>query len=128
MYRKFSKRHDIEYDPFKGIERLSETQMSTRNLAFTKEDQAVLEKYLIENNYPLYLFTGYMYFAFIRTMELRFLKVKHVQTSRKSKVIPGQIPKNRKTVTVAIIPSLFKGVKLEKVNSEYFHISFSARA
>ena len=89
-------------------------------MAFTKEDHAVLEKYLIENNYLLYLFTGYMYFAFIRTMELRFLKVKHVQISSKSIVIPGQKSKNRKTETVAIVPSIFKGVKLEKVKSEYF--------
>ena len=120
LFREFTKRYDINLDPFKGIERLPETQLSTSNIAFTKEDQEKLEKYMIENHYPLYLFTRYMYYAFIRPRELRFLRVKHVQAKNLTITIPGEIAKNRKTETVAIITPLLKLVDLNGVPPNHY--------
>jgi len=120
LFREFTKRHDINLDPFKGIERLPETQLSTSNIAFTKEDQEKLEKYMIKNHYPLYLFTRYMYYAFIRPRELRFLRVKHVQAKNLTITIPGEIAKNRKTETVAIINPLLKLIDLNGFPANHY--------
>jgi integrase len=120
LYREFAKRHGIENDPFKSISKLPETQQSTRNIAFTKADQEVLEKYLLEQNYPLYLFTRYMYYAFVRPRELRFLRVKHVQVDNLTITVPGEIAKNRKTETVAIIKPLKVLVDLRGYEGNYY--------
>lgn len=96
--------HDIG----KGLEfkKLPVTD-SVRNVAFTPEHQLLLESWLLKNDYDMYLFTRFMYHAFIRPRELRQLSVTHVDINRQIILVPANISKNRKTEQTAINQTLF---------------------
>lgn len=94
------------------MKKLPITQDSSTNIAFTDVDRNRMEIYMRENNFPLYLFTRYMYYAFIRPKELRMLRVKHVDTVGKYILVPGEISKNRKTESTPIIQPLLTLIDL----------------
>lgn len=61
-----------------------------------------------------------MYFAFLRPRELRFLRVKHVKVGERAITIPGEIAKNRKMETVAIIHPLLDLIDLKGCKPDYY--------
>ncbi|GAB3938776.1 phage integrase SAM-like domain-containing protein [Larkinella terrae] len=121
MYNSIAIRNDIETNPFR-IPSLPKTQVSASNIAFTDDDRIVLEQYLKEHDYELFLFTRYLYFAFIRPRELRQLRIKNIDLTTKSIIIPGEIAKNRKTENTAIIPPLLAVIDLESYHPEFLLI------
>jgi len=118
VFDSVQKREGLKLEnPFR-IEKLPETDNSEANISFTDTDREALEKYLIENNYPLYIFTRFIYYAFIRPKELRSMKVKHVKDSYI--VVPGEVSKNKKTETIPIIKPLKELINLQEVDPEYY--------
>ncbi len=107
-------------DPFEDLKGLPETD-SDSNVAFSKEHQEVLENWMKVNDPILYLFTRFLYFAFIRPKELRQLKGTHLDLQKKSITIPGKIAKNRKTQTVPINQKLLEllGTKVDSLPNKY---------
>lgn len=99
-------REIITNNPFDGIKSLLETE-STANIAFTKQHQILLEEWLKQNDPVLFLFTRFIYCAFIRPREIRQLTPKDIDLKRKTITIKGAIAKNKKTQTVPINKSLF---------------------
>jgi integrase len=97
LYNEVRKRYNLIVDPFKELENLPETQVSTANIAFTNEDRQKLEEYLRENDPELFAFTRFMYYAFIRPGELRKLTVRYINVRDWLITIPGEKAKNRKT-------------------------------
>lgn len=99
----------IEKKPYRVI-KLKETQ-SAVNVAFTLEHQRILENWLLENDYELYLFTRFVYHAFIRPRELKALQVVHIDFDRRGIIITGAISKNRKNDFVPINTTLYPLLK-----------------
>lgn len=90
--------------------KLPETD-TQKNVAFTRSHQSIIEAYLLEHNYPLYVFTRLVYHAFIRPKELRGLNVLSIDFERRQIVVPGIISKNRKNEAVPINRTLYEVLK-----------------
>ncbi len=90
----------LEKKPYKR-RNLPETE-TTKNVAFSKTHQLIIEEYLFNNDYPLYLFTRFVYHAFIRPKELRQLQVKHIDFDSCKIHVTGNISKNRKNEAVVM--------------------------
>ncbi|MFN3380320.1 MAG: tyrosine-type recombinase/integrase [Runella zeae] len=86
--------------------KLPETE-TVKNVAFTREHQKIVENWMFENDFELYLFTRFMYHAFIRPKELRALTVTNVDLYARVITIQGTISKNRKNESVPINLTLF---------------------
>lgn len=82
-------------------------KVTSKNVAFIQEDQEPIEKHLLERDPKVYLFTRFVYYAFIRPGELLKLRVEDINFSRRYITIHGEISKSGKTETVPIIPPLF---------------------
>lgn len=95
----------IDKNPI-SIKMLPETD-SDQHQVFEPIHQAILEDYLKENDYSLFVFTRLMYYAFLRPNELRGLKVNHIDMVKKVIDIPGKIAKNRRTEIIPINKTLF---------------------
>lgn len=104
MINKAKKAGYIDSNPFQ-FEKLQETD-STANTAFTPEHKNLVESYLREHNYPLYIFTRIMYYNFLRPKEIRFTRVGAVDLQQGTITVPGPVAKNRKTNTIPLHPIL----------------------
>lgn len=100
MVGKVFKAGYISSNPFQ-YEKLTETE-SFSNVAFTPEHQELIENYLKENNYPLFILTRLMYYSFIRPKEIRDLRVRDFNFMTNSLTITGEVSKSRKTNTIPI--------------------------
>lgn len=101
----------IDENPFK-LTPLIETD-SNINATYTPEHQKILEDYLKEYDPILYLFTRFVYYAFIRPKELRQLTGTHLNLSKNTITITGAIAKNRRTEQIPIHPILRKNIGVE---------------
>jgi len=106
VFKMAKKRGYIEKNPVFEIETLKEKE-STKNVAFTKEHQQMIESYLQQNDPILYLFTRFIYCAFIRPKEVRQLTTKDIDLQKKQITVRGSIAKNGKTQIVPINQILF---------------------
>jgi len=109
MIGKAKKAEYVDKNPF-VYEKLTETD-SYSNVAFTRSHQQLMEDYLKEHNYPLYVFTRIMYYNFIRPGELIQLRMKDFDFSSNSVTVVGGVAKNRKTNTVPLHPALLELLK-----------------
>lgn len=87
--------------------KLPETQ-TTKNVAFTKSHQRILEEYMLVNDYPLFLFTRFLYHAFIRPKELRNLQVKNLDFDNWCITVNGSFSKNRRNESVVMNQTLLQ--------------------
>jgi len=104
MIGKVKKAEYIYINPF-VYDKLTETE-SFSNVAFSDKHQKMIEEYLKENNYPLFIFTRIMYYNFIRPKELIELKIQDVDFVGCSLTVSGSVAKNRKTNTIPLHPIL----------------------
>lgn len=88
------------------------------NTAFSPQHQKMVEDYLKQKDFRLYLFTRFVYAAFVRRKELRYLKVKHIDFRQKMLTVWGNIAKTKITRNVKINPSLWK--LIEEMNLKDF--------
>ncbi|WP_149241475.1 site-specific integrase [Dyadobacter sp. 32] len=105
MFTRIMVRENLADNPFK-IKFLQVAQASQANIAFTDEDREVLEAYLIKNDYDLYVLTRFIYYAFLRPKELRYLKVSAIRYQEGIILVPGDVSKNKKTEQIPIIKPL----------------------
>ena len=110
----------IEKNPFTGIAPLPETDTDA-NVAFSKEHQLILEEWMQKNDPVLYLFTRFIYLAFLRPKELRQLRGHHIDPTKKTITVQGHIAKNRKTQTIPINKKLHEliGVRVDYLPKKY---------
>ncbi|AYQ31986.1 tyrosine-type recombinase/integrase [Runella sp. SP2] len=92
-----------------AIKTLPETD-SDQHEVFTLEHQNILEEYLNENDFELFVFTRLMYYAFIRPAEIRGLRLANIDLTKRVIDVPGKIAKNRRTDIVPISNSLYNAL------------------
>lgn len=110
MFNVLISREIITKNPCAGIAKLpTETG---RNIAFTPVEKAQIEAYLLAHDVRLFYFTRFIFYAFIRPLELLQLQIRHVDVQTGKIMIPAHISKNRKQQVVAILPPL-----VETINS-----------
>jgi len=110
LFNRLIERSDYETNPF-TIKSLK-VSATSKNIAFDKEHQKAVELALLDSP-RLYLFTRFVYFAFIRPGELIQLQGKHINLTDRYITIPGDVSKNGKTETVPIIPPLYDLLRTE---------------
>ncbi len=120
LFKMAKDRKHIKENPFTGIAPLPETETEA-NVAFTSEHQEILEKWMQEHDPVLFLFTRFLYYAFIRPKELRQLKGVHLDLIKKTITVRGTIAKNKKTQTIPINKKLFEliGTKIDKLPDKF---------
>lgn len=123
LFAKLQERTGIEKNPFK-IRSLREPA-TLKNIAFTDEDRAKVEEYLVKHEPGVYLFTRLMYFAFIRPGEILKLQFSHIHMSDAYITVHGLISKNGKTETAQIIPALANELQSRLVFQNPDHYLFS---
>jgi integrase len=99
---------------------------SCKNIALNFHQRLTIEKYLLDNNLPLYKFTRFLYFTFLRPSELVQLKIKDFDLKNKQILVPAHISTNRKEEPVTIPKLLLAEIapmRLDKYNPEDFVFS-----
>jgi len=94
----------IEKNPCAGITSLR--TVSSKHLAYTQAQQKTLEDYLIQKNYPLYVFTRLIYHGFIRPVEITRLRLSDVFLDRGIILVSVETVKNAKQMPVVITQGL----------------------
>lgn len=77
-----------------------------RNVAFTESEREALRAHLLAHDRPMYFFTQFVYYCFIRRSELTRLKVGNIDWQNMTIVIPSDASKNKKQESV-VIPGPF---------------------
>lgn len=78
------------------------TEEGGKNTPLNFHQRLTIEKYLQENNQPLFRFTRFLYFTFIRPGELVQLRIQDIDLKNQRIVVPASISKNRKAEPVTI--------------------------
>lgn len=104
-FNSFVDKEIITSNPFKKIK--SVPQEMGKNIAFSDSQRKKLTEHLKKKNYRLFLFTQFIYFCYLRPIEILRLKVSNVDAKRNIITIYGNQSKNKKTESV-VIPNAFK--------------------
>ena len=97
----------IKYNPFTGYKIKLRSTDSDHNNPFDEIQKKNIENCLIESNYNLYLFTRFIFYAFIRPKELINIKVADIDLKNRTIKVIGDISKNNQTQFVPIIKPLY---------------------
>jgi integrase len=100
FFNEFEAREWIEKNPVAKIKRLKAVESSS--VAFDPEHLPLLKKALLEHSTELYIFCMFVFYTFIRPIELRRLKVGDVDMKKRRIFIDGQNSKNKKSEYVLI--------------------------
>jgi integrase len=90
----------IDKNPGKGIRRLQ--QVEKKNIAFTPKQRDILEKYLKLHDPELFLFTRFIYYTFIRPVELLRIRMSEVDIKQGIILVRSHQAKNKKQMPVTI--------------------------
>lgn len=90
----------VSKNPCHQIEALQEE--TGKNISLNFHQRLTIEKYLLDYNRPLYKFTRFLYFTFLRPNELVQLKIKDIDLKNRQIIVPASVSKNKKEETVAI--------------------------
>ncbi|MEL6675503.1 MAG: tyrosine-type recombinase/integrase [Bacteroidota bacterium] len=100
----------IEKNPARGIKKLK--SVSSSYVAFTQDQQQVLEKYLRSHSFGLYVFTRLIYHGFIRPVEITRLRLKHVDLENRVILVRASLSKNKTQqpvyITDGLLPDLLE--------------------
>jgi integrase len=115
---------DLIANPFTGTRK---AQLATgRNIAFSDRQLKEVWEYLKMHSPGLYLFTRFIYFTYIRPIELLRLKVSDVRLDLGQIVIQGHQSKNKKQQSVVIPDAFMKDIlsmNLESLPQDYYIFS-----
>ena len=94
-------------NPFDNIKANYSRKDSDFNQPFSDYERAEIETYLQEQDERLFLFTRFIFYAFIRPKELISLKVKDIDLRTRTIKVSGKVSKNKRSAAVPIIKPLF---------------------
>jgi len=110
IFKVLVKREWIIANPWDNIERLPKEDAEI--VAFTNDELMIMQQYLPEWDYNLYVCACLIFYCFIRPQELVRLRVYNFQLTNRSIVLPGKVSKNKKQEVVqipdALMPVLMK--------------------
>ncbi len=110
MFNEMLSREWIEKNPLQNIKQLK--VIESQSIAFESSDLPQLKKLLIEHSNELYIFCMFIFYSFIRPIELRRLTVGSVDLAKNRILIEGSQSKNKKTQYV-MISKQFASILLE---------------
>lgn len=122
FFNAFMDKEIITSNPFKKIKNRPQERGGT-NIPFTDLEKEVLSKELKQRNPRLYLFTQFIYFCYIRPIEILRLTVDNFNLKEKKIIIYSGHAKNRKQEAVFIPDSfmpLVESMEIEKYPSNYY--------
>ena len=99
-------RYPLKQNPFVGIAKVPED--IGNNTTYSKAEEKLIDKYLIENKKNFYFTTRFVRYCFFRRSELSKLQVKHIRWDNKTIIVPAKSAKNRRQDSVTISKSLEK--------------------
>lgn len=108
-------------NPFKGIPHSHEE--IGRNVSFSESERLQLWEYLKTHNPELYLFTRFIFFTFIRPIELLRLRVGDIRPEMGEIIIQAHQSKNKRQQSV-VIPDAFKE-EIRAMNLESFPMDYA---
>ena len=106
IFASFLEKEWINEDPALKIKKLKETE--SESVAFLPEDISPLKELIMLHSTELYVFCMFVFYCFVRPIELRRLLVKNVNIKDRKISISGTNSKNKKTLTVMIPKQLAK--------------------
>jgi len=124
LLEEMKQRNMIQENPAKGIKRLRETV--NNNIAFTDAQMEKLTVYLKRLDPNLYVFTQFIYYCFIRPVELTRIRVRDIDLKNRVIIIRAEDSKNRKQDNVVIpkpLIEVIKGMRLHTFPSSYYVFS-----
>ncbi|MCI4668960.1 MAG: site-specific integrase [Bacteroidia bacterium] len=106
----------ITKNPLGKIKKLRAT--SGRHTTYRDEVKSTLEKYLKKNHHNLYVFTRFVYYGFLRPVEVCRLQVQDIDLKRGIITVYGDNSKNKRG-GIAVINPAFKKI-LTKLNLDQY--------
>ncbi|MEO0471165.1 MAG: tyrosine-type recombinase/integrase [Bacteroidota bacterium] len=103
------KRELLNKNPASGITPLPTA--SSRHVPFLAEEQARLERYLKLKDKDLYLFTRFLYYGFMRPVEICRMKVNHIDMKNRVILVRSMNSKNKKQMPVEIVDQLAEAIE-----------------
>lgn len=97
----------IAINPFQGIKLKLQKDEGDFNTPFSDHEKKTIEEHLIENNYNLYLFTRFVFYAFLRPKELRHIMVGDVDLRLKTIKIKSDVSKTNSRDIIPILKPLY---------------------
>lgn len=104
-----------KYNPLKGVTATIVDDDSDFNYPYNEFEKASIEEYLKEHNPRLYLFTRFIFYAFLRPKEIIGLEVRDIDIRNKTIRIRKEISKNRRAAIVPLVKPLYDLILKEKV-------------
>lgn len=102
----------IHKNPLTGVKKWRTG--SAKNIPFLPEEQKHLENYLRKTNLPLYYFTRFIYYGFMRPVEICRMRVNHIDLKRQIILVRTGTSKNNRQMPVVITTNLLPS--LEEMN------------
>lgn len=96
----------IQENPFKKIATSGSSSDSDFNYPFSEYERSIIEPYLIEHNFRLYLFTRFIYYSFTRPNEIINLKVRDIDLRSMTIKISSESSKTGKALIKPITKNL----------------------
>lgn len=109
IFNQLIERNLLEKNPCSGIKNLP--TIVSRNIPFTKQEETILKTYLKQKMPELYLFTRFVYFGFLRPVEITRLLIKHVDVKNRIILVRPELSKNKKQMPVVITSQLLKYIE-----------------
>ncbi|MEO1418787.1 MAG: tyrosine-type recombinase/integrase [Bacteroidota bacterium] len=113
-------REIIEKNPCARIKDLK--VVGTRHIPFSREEQKEFETFLKRQQPELYLYTRFIYFGFMRPVEICRMQVGHIDLESKIILVRARNSKNKRQMPVVINPQLAKiieGMNLNRFPTNY---------
>lgn len=102
--------NEVKHNPFSLLKGVKNDD-SEFNHPYSDYEKKLIEDYLKANNLPLYYFTRFLFFGFIRPQELINLKVKDVDIRGRVIRVSGSISKTKKNGVIPIIKPLMEVIQ-----------------
>lgn len=97
----------IPENPFQGLKLRLQKDEGDFNTPFSDFEKKAIEEHLIENNYPLYLFTRFVFYAFLRPKELRNIMVGDIDLKLKTIKVKSDVSKTNSRDIIPILKPLY---------------------
>ncbi|MEM7511084.1 MAG: tyrosine-type recombinase/integrase [Bacteroidota bacterium] len=106
-------REILSFNPCHKVRRLPE--QGAKNIPYTPAQKRLLASYMSKVQPDLYCFCMFMYYGFMRPVEIMRLKIGHIDVSRGIILVRSYKSKNKKQLPVVMVP------RLEQLYWEFLH-------
>lgn len=123
MFNHLLDRKHIDHNPFAGKLDKPKIISTNRNMAFGPGQIEMIKNKALEDDPGLWLLCQFIYYTYIRPIEIGRLKVKHVLLDQDKIFVPATISKNSNDGYVTIPPGLkseLEKLKLDQLNPDWF--------